>query len=280
MDRIDRTIFTHLDLEDRWGTKSNRRSYSVSDVAEDDGLQVRTYRELLQRLAKIGHENPKYMLLFRGQAVDWQYPETKQVRERSTVYPSIFRPLRRGSRLPTHIKKRRFKKLHRLAAALTKGYSFPQATKVKRFQEIQWALLQHYEVAKTPLVDVTQSVRVAATFALPPDRDEGYFYAFAVPYVHGSISYFVDERLSVVKLQAACPAEALRAHFQEAFFVGSFPHTEVRNTQQNLANRMVAKFRLRGGGFWGDGFERLPQSFLFPEDDVVSDLMGDLDKEQ
>ena len=40
-------------------------------------------------------------------------------------------------------------------------------SQMKRFPELSWAVLQHYEICPTPVLDVTQSLRVAASFYWP-----------------------------------------------------------------------------------------------------------------
>jgi hypothetical protein len=105
--------------------------------------------------------------------------------------------------------------------------------KLKKFPELQWSILQHYEVCDTPLLDLKQSLRVAASFALNWTSSEGYIFVFALPYPNGTISYFSEEELVIVRLLSVCPSEALRPHFQEGYLVGTFP-TYIKKKQPFL----------------------------------------------
>jgi hypothetical protein len=50
-------------------------------------------------------------------------------------------------------------------------------------------MLQHYEVCPTPLLDVTHSLRVAASFATEDATDNhAVLYVIAVPQISGAIT--------------------------------------------------------------------------------------------
>lgn len=251
----------------------------VNEVASDQGLLVSDYPELVRQVAKISYYNPSFNLFFRGQHVDHMI-RPKSGDHRSSIYPSIFRPPKHKTTLHSKIKQNRFDRLDTLCSDLVDQYRFPgrfTRLRVKSYQELQWSILQHYQKCKTPLIDITQSLRVAASFCiLNNDNQFGYLYIFALPNVNGSISYFVDENIVLAKLQSICPPQALRAHFQEAFLVGHFPHNEVKSWAKNLANRLIAKFRIPTNGFWPRGFPSIPKAALFPKDDKMENFIRDL----
>ncbi len=120
----------------------------------------------------------------------------------------------------------------------------------------------------TPLIDITQSLRVAATFALR-NSNSGYLYVFGLPYPNGSISHFIDQKIVLVKLQNVCPTRALRPRYQEGFMVGKFPFRPTKEGGDNLARRLVAKFLLNNdsGEFWDKDFQPLPGEILYPQND-------------
>jgi len=128
--------------------------------------------------------------------------------------------------------------------------------KLRRYPEVKWAVLRHYNACTTPLLDLTCSLRVAASFAVPigngepSGKGESFVYV-RVPAVAGSITYCTDDNLVLVRLSMVCPPKAKRPHFQEGYLVGDFPHDlEARvSTRHNLATRMLAKFRLPRRGF-------------------------------
>ena len=132
----------------------------------------------------------------------------------------------------------------------------------------------------TPLFDLTQSVRVAAAFALRNNSDTyGYVYVFGFPNVNGSISFYVEDELVLVKLQSAAPPKALRTHFQEGYMVGHFPYDQERHVNKDVARRMIAKFRVQNSRrFWSDDFPAIPENALFQVDDDVKAFLDDLKK--
>ena len=102
-------------------------------------------------------------------------------------------------------------------------------------------MFQHYEILPTPLIDITQSLRVAATFALKKNN-YGYVYVFGLPYPNQSISYFIDSGIVLLKLQNVIDVHALRTRYQEGYLVGKFPFNYRKTQYDDLANRMVGKF--------------------------------------
>ena len=166
--------------------------------------------------------NHQLHLLFRGQASD--YLDT---RGRSSLLPTIYRSA--SPRLTRATLAARFRILAEFEAAVHKNRRALQFhIGVSDHPEYPQALLQHYGICPTPLLDLTQSLRVAATFALKDSvENQGFLYIVAVPHATGSITHHADERIALVRLLNVCPKEALRPHFQEGF----------------LAGRMVAKTR-------------------------------------
>ncbi len=270
MDRIETKIFSHLSLD-------GRRKTDNREVAADRGLDAKNYSELFMNVAKISYENPKFHLLFRGQKIDPKAIGKSTFGRRSSIFPTIFRPPELKSKLSSDEKKLRYERLEDKCRSVVENYPFGGVTRLKRFDEIQWAIIQHYQVAPTPLIDLTESLQVAATFATREnENDYGYVFVFGIPYSHGSISYHVDDRLVVVKLASACPPDAPRAHYQYAYFVGSFPHDQLRNTSKNAANLIVAKFQIPTRGFWDRTFKRVSEPVLFPENDQMENYLAGL----
>ncbi len=269
MHQLDGSIFSHLDI----ATKSEPPS-TPRRVAESPGHLVHSYRELLEAVSRITYHNPKYDLLFRGQDEDYRTKRTEKVAPRSSIYPTIYRYKHWESRLTNQERKDRFERLESLVARLNDQYKFAGGERLRAFPELSWAILQHYKRTETPLVDLTESLLTATSFATRQNsKPYGYVYVFALPHLHSSISYHVDERLVAVRLAAACPPDALRAHFQQAYFVGSFPHDKVRASRKNLSQRMIAKFKLPVANFWTGGFRQLPEEVIMPPDDKVAEIV-------
>lgn len=270
MRAIREQIYSHLSL----GGGGNQRTY-VKDVRLDRGLIINNYPDLVKAVASISYNNPDYNLYFRGQTNEYQQLVKKgQV---CTCYPSIFRGwVPAGATRDST--RRWFKLLDESCDELLTNWQFGDPGKLRNFDELKWALIQHYQVFRTPLLDLTQSVRVAASFAFQQNQENyGYVYVFGFPNVNGSISFYVEDELVLVKLQSAAPPEALRTHFQEGYMVGHFPYDQKRHVNKDVARRMIAKFRVRNDSqFWSDDFPAIPQNALFPQNDNVQAFFNEL----
>jgi hypothetical protein len=132
--------------------------------------------------------------------------------------------------------------------------------------------LQHYEVCKTPLLDVTHSLRVAASFALNGNGSNGFILVLGFTHITGSISYSVEEEHLNIKLLSICPPSALRPYFQEAYCVGTFPmKNEPKNMRFDVAQRLIAKYELVNdrNDFWDNNFTAIPKDALYPKNDRI-----------
>ncbi|MBP7763880.1 MAG: FRG domain-containing protein [Syntrophaceae bacterium] len=237
---------------------------------------VKTFSELASKVAKLSFLNRQWMLLYRGQAQDF-----KTQRNLNSLYPSLYRPPS-GKSFNKKLKKERFDRLLSKVKILREGYlqRFPKYRKeIHRlyiYEELCWALLQHYEVVLTPYLDVSSSLRVAASFALK-NSSSGYLYVLGMPYPVGSISHFVDSDIKMVRLQAACPPSAKRPHFQEGYLIGSCSvGPEEQNSKENASRRLVAKFFIEDQkSFWTKDFQPIPDEALMPPADINLDWLKD-----
>lgn len=266
-------------LHPQFDTKTGFIKTTVGKVRQDKGFAVKSFRNLVRCVAELGSCNPHFNLFFRGQDKDY-----KDKNDRTRLYPSIFRPDK--ERLSQTVVATRFKQLRALikmlrANQLNLGLRSPLAIHV----EYWLSLLQHYGVCPTPLLDLTQSLRVAASFALLDTethnlRDSGYLYVLGMPHLHGSISFFADDRMTIVKLQNVCPPEALRPHFQEGYLVGRWPRTASKEAGDNCAYWLVGKYLLDNTGqrFFDEEFPPIPQEAVLPEPDPFRDRINNLAK--
>jgi hypothetical protein len=249
---------------------------SVAQVRENEGFKVKRFRSLVRCVAELGYLNQHFNLLYRGQDVDY-----KDKKGHSKVYPTIYRP---DSGKP-FIKKvtiqsryERLKEIRKILRAYLKSLNLQ--SRLLAYPEHDLALIQHYELHSTPLIDLTQSLRVAATFALN-GRTSGYIFVFGMPHTQGSISHFVDQEMVLVKLQNVCPPHALRPHYQEGYLVGKLPFNQTKEAGDNLARRLIGKYYLDNSDrkFWDKNFLAIPEDALFPERDPFSaDLLEILNK--
>jgi hypothetical protein len=265
MKAITRSVWSHLSLNDK------EERHTAKEVRESGALIVDKYSDLVKHIAYISYKNADYSLFFRAQDKDYVTKEGG-----STLYPSIYRDLKNNASRYITITQR-FDLLKSAEGALMREFErlrFLGRAKIDKFPEVRWAILQHYEVCQTPLLDVTHSLRVACSFALHMGQKVGrkysYVYVLGFPHINGSISYSVEEELLNVKLLSICPPRALRPHFQEGFLVGSFPSSDKsRSESLDVARRLIAKFRLNNHTFEDENFTRIPQSSLYPSNDSI-----------
>jgi len=257
-----------------WSHQSRKTGerYLVKDVLASDALTVNSFRGLVKTAAEISYRNPEHVLFFRGQRSDKK--KTIKARQVSSFYPSLYRSP--GTALTEQEIERRFHRLDefgRKLLAKLKAQDIAGHDKLVKFPELTWAILQHYEVCATPLIDLTHSLRVAASLALKHHGEDGYVFAFGLPHPNGSITYSVEDELLNIRLLSICPPDAQRPYFQEGFLAGTFPTRRLRkHPSLDLGRRLIAKFRLIKRGFWDKSFQAIPEDALFPKNDVIEDL--------
>ena len=244
-------------------------------IASSVGHEVKSYIELLEKFATLKYHNKSLALLFRGQPEDYL---TRPVGNYySSLYPSIYRlPLTLDTQLARRDELRnRFERLHKLDTALVEAF------KKRRFANdriARWSIIQHYELCETPLLDVTNSLQVALSFALRESRKEAYLFVVGVPQLNGSYSVSLDSGTQTISLSQICPPDALRPHFQEAHLLANYPLPDIdgvlsptrtfqRTLQQNFCCRIVAKFHLQqcDTSEWYD-FTPTADKILFPNE--------------
>ncbi len=252
-------LWCHLSLD-------TGEKFTNKDIREKPPVKINNFRELVQSVAKIANHNPDYSLFYRGQSKDYKLSSGS-----SSFYPTIFRI--KDKSLTVKELAERYKTLSTCSEKLIlrlEKLEIDNISKLKKFPELSWSILQHYEVCGTPLIDLTHSLRVAASFALNDAKEKAYIFIFAFPYPNGTISYSTEEELLNVRLLSACPSEALRPHFQEGYLIGSFP--SITNKKQpflDFGRRLVAKIEIPKKGFWGKDFHAIPKNALYPPDDEV-----------
>jgi hypothetical protein len=250
--------------------------------------KVRTYSDLVDAVSFVSVMNKRLDIAFRGQSQDW-----------GPVVPAIFRatwsPPRWALMDSVNIADRgfcaaRLGELGPLVYKLCEKRGLPRWRALQNVSEAQWSVIQHYGLWPTPLIDVTRSLRVAASFALrarneddPEDTNEisGLLYVVGLPNRTGSISYSLDDQVLVANLNAVCPPAARRPHLQEGLLVGRFPTHDpdaAGSGQSDLRRRVLARFQLLDAagpnGFWSCDFPRLSDAALLPSE-TEDPLLGD-----
>ena len=253
------------------------RSCTVADIRIADPTVVDSFPNLVRMIAKISYNNPRYVLFFRGQRHDHKLARLG-VNAVEGFYPSIYRSATRdGRRLSISEKFDLLKRSGDALVKLLKNQAIcneSEIRKLKKFPETTWAILQHYRVCGTPLIDVSSSLRVAASFALNNHADGGFLYVFGLTHLSSSITYSVEEELLNIRLQSVCPPQAERPYFQEGHLIGSFPSSDKKkHSSLDLGQRLIAKFKLApANSFWNAHYQPIPDQALEPENDQMREL--------
>lgn len=247
---------------------------SPKTVGKDDGYKVSNYRELIEQVAKLSYLNKDHLLFFRGQKNDYRNNYNN-----STFYPTIYR----SDYLTQGELDFRFEKLNsasKILIELLKNNKIDGVTEIQRKKYIQWSILQHYEVTETPFVDITQSLRVACSFAqLENENSNAFIYVFGLPYYTNRISINSEEDLINIRLLSISPPQALRPYFQEGYLVGTDDVTNdyTNKSELDLNNRLIAKFEIPNNDkFWGTHFNRIPKTALYPNKDIINSICKEI----
>jgi hypothetical protein len=265
---------------------------SSKQVKNDAPLTASSYADLVDLVSFFAVMNKRHNLFFRGQRENWP------------LQPAIFRqswrsasgtqhqiPQSAGRRIWEHLND----KISRIVLTECKKLPMPRRNTLKMFREAVWAVAQHYELWPTPLIDVTQNLRIAASFALWDGESTGCLYIVALPPSTNSVTFDADEHVVLARLHAVCPPVAKRPHYQDGFLVGRFPFLDPTPNSidsdpakfSDLRRRLIARISLTdnddesrrrnrqpsGFGFWSDDFPRMSERALMPDrnDDQLLD---------
>jgi hypothetical protein len=267
-------LWSWLDGAEKAEPASNTR------VRKDAGHLVHSYLDLAKKIAELQYRNRDYVLVFRGQDRDHRNRNSN-----SSLRPTMFRTDDRspgGSEI-----RARYERLRAAEDLLVSTYSYMGADRLKRYQLIRWAILQHYEVCETPLLDVTTSIRIAASFASLGGAPDGFIYALGVPNLSGAITASAEASVTIIRLSSVCPPEAVRPHIQEGYLLGEYPEIgtwdqkrQYENYETDFGLRLVAKFRIKPDNFWNadTNFPQVLYPALYPSaaDDPVRRLMDEI----
>ncbi len=266
------------------------KAHFGDSAARAEPYPVERYNDLVRIVAELSYLNKESLLVFRGQARDF-----KNKAEASSLYPSLYR---RNILTKARVE-RDFALLDELSAILveeTRKLDRRAGDELRRRRHLQQAILQHYQVCETPLLDLSQSLRAACSFAQistgqigaagesgdpgMAGSDSGervYLYVLALPFPTGGISIDSREEIVSVRLLSACPSLARRTYFQDALLAGTVDISDNYEEKNELDfnRRLVAKFSIPSGDeFWADGPGRIDSALLFPgkDDDPMQQL--------
>lgn len=243
---------------------------SCTKIRKSDAVLVSNYLELAKKIAELQYENRDHVLMLRGQSSDFRNHQ-----KNTTIKPSIFRG--RHDNPTADELNQRFRFLENAEDFLIQEYNrmnLPRKKEIERRQILRWSILQHYGVCHTPLVDVSQSLRIASSFATDHDENDGFVFALGVPNVSGAITTSMEAEMQVIRLASVCPPQAHRPHIQEGYLIGEYPEIRAYSQKQlypphevDFGKRLIAKFRFEKDKFWDNAdFPAIPHQALYPDE--------------
>jgi hypothetical protein len=264
MDTIgSQKIWSYVDREPACRIAGN------SAIREGRGHRVKDYLDLATKIADLQFRNHDHVLLLRGQGGDYRNRSGN-----SSLKPTLFRPTKTGNPDRATLVERfeRLVRAEQLLVAHYKAAGHFGFDRLKRHRILRWSILQHYEVCATPLLDVTHSIRIAASFASLSGADLAFIYVLGVPNLSGAITASAEAGLQIVRLSSVCPPVALRPHIQEGYLLGVYPEVAEYAQKENyfhhemdFGRRLVAKFCFKPSTFWKNvKFPQVPRRALYP----------------
>jgi FRG domain len=227
---------------------------SCTRIRQAEAYPVSNYMDLARKIAELQFLNRDHILLFRGQRNDH-----KNRKGNTSLKPSLFRTV--NGRNPSQDQlQRRFYMLGEgerlLAAEFEKQHQLGR-DRLSRQQVLRWSILQHYEVCPTPLLDVTHSLRISASFGGDAANEEAFVFVIGVPNLSGAITASAEAGVQVIRLSSVCPPAAIRPHIQEGYLLGEYPEMKGYDQKRHYAHfeidfgrRLIAKFKFDPRSFW------------------------------
>jgi len=263
-----------------WSFNASGKIEDMDSVAVRKGaaLHVSSFQALAKKVSELQFRNRDFVLLFRGQRNDYRNKAGN-----TTIRPKLMRPTNPKSTPNPDTIRDRFKVLEAKELELLKAYArkFPNKEDVRRLHReriLRWSILQHYEVCATPLLDVTHSLRIAASFASDGNPDEAHIFVLGLPNLSGAITASVEAGLQIVRLASVCPPTAVRPHIQEGYLLGEYPEVATvgqkglyGDYEMDFGRRLVAKFSFSPRTFWkaSPSFPQVPKAALYPVKDPL-----------
>ena len=147
----------------------------------------------------------------------------------------------------------------------------------------RWALLQHYGICATPLLDLTRSLQVACSFASGGADGVGYVYILGLPYQAQAVSVDAKSSIICMSLLGVTPSNARRPLIQEGYLacdgnwwrVYSMADCYTGDCDVDFSVRLLAALKVRlGESFWaGCPNDVLAADLLMPEDDPFMEFL-------
>lgn len=254
-----------------FSSRGKVESQTCGAIRKGIALRVTSYMDLATRVAELQFRNRDSVLMFRGQAGDY-----KNRSGYTSLKPTLLRGSASNKNPSESALDRRFETLIEAEQALITEYerrSLLGRQRLERQRILRWAILQHYEICPTPLLDVTQSLRIAASFASLGDGPEAHIFVLGIPNISGAITASAEAGLQAVRLASVCPPTAVRPHIQEGYLLGEYPECAsagqkllYSHAEMDFGRRLIAKFSFETDSFWEKSgrFPQVVKAALYP----------------
>lgn len=236
---------------------------------------VTSFEELISVVSFLTVMNKDMRLLFRGQRRD------------DPLLPSLLREKWRPPDTPweraTPISSRRdhywtcLTDVEDMAMRVLRRHGLPRWRHMESYRYARWAVIQHYELWPTPMLDWTTSLRVAASFAClhAQQFDSAFLYVTGTRRLNSDLmtlgsddSAESDDGALTVRLDAVCPPSAIRPHFQEGALSCLYPFDGSRGLEpddHDFLPLVIARIELAGSdNFWTTDFPVHSKAALLP----------------
>lgn len=239
--------FVAWQLNPRADLRSSRQS--ASEILCGPFWKVSSWDEVRAGVSFLTLMNKRSVLYFRGQDADYEKCLPTLFRSNWSLAGRTY-PLHDGNRGRYYAT---IKDLQDHVFEVISCVGTPRYFMLEHYPPAAAAILQHYELWPTHMIDVTRSLPIALSFASRARAEKAYLYVFSLPDLRGSITSDLDQHLSISRLEAICPPAAKRPHHQDAYLIGMVPEPpgdsrpgekrwDVWQDGSDLMNRLVAKF--------------------------------------
>lgn len=253
----------------------SKNTQRITDFVRSTPIKIDSFHDLVIEIAELAYNNPDVMLFYRGQK------ENIINKKYATLYPNLFRNDNKSDVLYNIDLMEVASDL--LIEMLDKNGNINGIKDLKKIKKIRYAILQHYQVCDTHFLDVTQSIRVACSFASINNQGKGYIYVLALPYLTGRISINSEDDIANLRLLSICTNFAKRPFFQEGYLVGTeyIQGDYDSKSELDFNRRLISIYEFDVDKFWSYSSSDNPISFnvLFPNDDPMIKICNDV-KEQ
>lgn len=255
------------------GAVSGHLPKSALEVKGSKPFFAKTYIDLVRMVAALASANPEYRLLFRGQTKEYfSYAGN------SKIIPSLYR-LDKKSRRERDAFDKAVVRLNEAELTLKCIIPFDIGERLKGKVE-RWAVLQHYEVCSTPLLDMTSSLSVACWFALHGacESDRPVVYVFGLPYPQGPLSFDLSTGIFQLELTTLLPPIAERPVFQNGYLVGRESDLDLNCFGSfDYSDRLIAKIELQDSRDFRSSLG-VSANLLFPTSDPFLKISQEIER--